>query len=225
MSIPDDISHYLDGFDGVAPLFPLPGAVLFPNLLLPLHMFEPRYRQMTADAVAGEGFLTLATLQPGYESLYETKHAPIFPNVCLGRILNEERLPDGRYFLVLQGLSRAIVEEEIETAHPYRMGRLKLLTDEVPDDGEFNVTAYREQFGRALQRVPPSRISMEMRDEILNSQLPIGTLCDLTAHVLNLPTPSLREVSETLNVQARSELVLRHLVEAGREFPPPFSVN
>ncbi len=225
MSSRFDVSEELSDFNGYAPVFPLPGAVLFPHLLLPLHMFEPRYRRMTADAIAGDGLLSIATLQPGHEPEYETKHAPVYPNVCLGRITNEERLPDGRYFLVLRGLSRAVIEEEVETEHPYRVGKLKLLTDELPDGGTFDSSTCREEFARALQRVPESRIARELRDEILDPELPVGTLCDLTAYVLQLPTPSLREISETLNVQTRSELVLKHLWEANREFPPPFSVN
>src|SRR4051794_9383388 len=102
----------LGAFGGTAPLFPLPDLVLFPAVVQPLHIFEPRYRQLMADALAGDRLMALALLKPGWEEDYQ-KRPPIHPVVCLGRIFKEERLPDGRYNLLLHGLSRARVREEI----------------------------------------------------------------------------------------------------------------
>ena len=65
----DDLS-FLHTFDGVTRLFPLPKVVLFPLVTLPLHIFEPRYRQMTADALAGDRLITMILLKPGYEAQY-----------------------------------------------------------------------------------------------------------------------------------------------------------
>ena len=76
----------LRNFTGHVPLFPLPDAVLFPNALLPLMIFEPRYRQMVADALAGDGLIAMALLKPGWEDSYETNSAPIRSTVCIGRI-------------------------------------------------------------------------------------------------------------------------------------------
>ena len=127
--------------------------------------------------------------------------------------------------MVLRGLSRAIVEEEIETDEPYRVGKLKLLTDVIPTDNQFSPSHCRAEIAKVLQRVPASRIASEVRDEILNPELPLGTVCDLVAYVLKLPSPTMREVSQTLNVQTRYEIVLKHLWNATREFPPRFSIN
>src|SRR5688572_23887444 len=99
------------------PLFPLPNVVLFPNVFLPLHIFEPRYREMTADALASDRLIGMVLLRPGWERDYEGR-PPIYPIGCSGVITHAERLPDGRYNLVLRGLDRfRIVEEDGERAY------------------------------------------------------------------------------------------------------------
>ncbi len=76
------------------PLFPLPGVVLFPKAVLPLHIFEDRYKQMTADALAGQRRIAMALLQPGWEKSYYGR-PEIERIVCVGKILSCERLPEG----------------------------------------------------------------------------------------------------------------------------------
>jgi uncharacterized protein len=99
------------------PLFPLPNVVLFPNVFLPLHIFEPRYRAMTADALASDRMIGMVLLRPGWERDYEGR-PPIYPIGCSGVITHVERLPDGRYSLVLRGLDRfRIVEEDDALAY------------------------------------------------------------------------------------------------------------
>jgi len=99
------------------PLFPLPNVVLFPNVFLPLHIFEPRYRAMTADALASDRLIGMVLLRPGWERDYEGR-PPIYPIGCSGVITHVERLPDGRYNVVLRGLDRfRIVEEDSELAY------------------------------------------------------------------------------------------------------------
>src|SRR3954471_21363862 len=96
---------------GVIRLFPLPNLVLFPGAMQPLHIFEPRYRQMTVDALAGDRLIGMALPRPGWENDYVGKPA-IHPVVCVGRILAEQRLADGRFNILLRGLRRARVVEE-----------------------------------------------------------------------------------------------------------------
>src|SRR4026209_1458288 len=94
------------------PLFPLPNVVLFPNVFLPLHIFEPRYREMTADALDADRMIGMVLLRPGGEGDYEGRPA-VYPIGCSGVITHVERQPDGRYNLVLRGLDRfRIVEED-----------------------------------------------------------------------------------------------------------------
>ena len=96
------------------PLFPLPNVVLFPNVFLPLHIFEPRYRDMVSDALAGDRLIGMVLLQPGWEQEYE-KQPPVYPVGCSGLITHVERLADGRFNIVLRGVERfRILEEDHE---------------------------------------------------------------------------------------------------------------
>ncbi len=108
---------------GWTPLFPLPNAVLLPRAILPLHVFEERYRVMARDALAGERLIAVALLRTGFERTDHTLDARIHDVVGVGKILRDERLPDGRYNLLLQGLARACVRSEDHT-RPYRRARL-----------------------------------------------------------------------------------------------------
>jgi len=107
------------------PLFPLPNVVLFPRAVLPLHIFEERYKQMTADALAGKHLIAMALLKSGWEKAYWSRPA-IEPVLCVGRIVSSERLPDGKYNFLLQGLLRARIASEAEH-HPYRVADLEEL--------------------------------------------------------------------------------------------------
>jgi len=93
------------------PLFPLPNVVLFPNVFLPLHIFEPRYREMVADALAADRMIGMVLLRPGWDRDYEGR-PPIYPIGCSGVMTHVERLDDGRFNIVLRGLERFRVVEE-----------------------------------------------------------------------------------------------------------------
>ena len=108
------------------PLFPLPSVVLFPRAVLPLHIFEDRYRAMTADALAGDRLIAISLLKPGWEKSYYGKPA-IEPVVCVGRIVSHEQLGDGKYNFLLEGLVRAAVVKEIAIDVPYRIAELRPL--------------------------------------------------------------------------------------------------
>src|SRR5262249_4142757 len=116
------------------PLFPLPGVVLFPRAVLPLHIFEDRYRAMTADALAGHHLIPMALLKPGWEKSYYGRPESE-PSVCVGRIISHEKLTDGKYNFLLQGQQRARILSETgghpDDATPYRVARLAPM-EEVP---------------------------------------------------------------------------------------------
>jgi len=109
------------------PLFPLPSTVLFPNVFLPLHIFEPRYRAMVADALDGDRLIGMVLLKPGWQRDYEAT-PPIYPVGCSGVITHVERLADGRYNIVLRGLERFRVLEE-DRSKRYRCAYAETLTE------------------------------------------------------------------------------------------------
>ncbi|MFL5310929.1 MAG: LON peptidase substrate-binding domain-containing protein [Myxococcales bacterium] len=112
------------------PIFPLPGAVLLPHALIPLHVFEPRYRKMVRDCQSGAGVLALANI-PG-EALRAGRNPPrVLPVIGAGILARVDPLPDGRSNIVLRGVRRARIVEELPTQEPYRLVRAEAL-DEAP---------------------------------------------------------------------------------------------
>src|SRR5688572_12253917 len=109
------------------PIFPLPNVVLFPNVFLPLHIFEARYREMVADALASDRLIGMTLLRPGWERDYEGR-PPVYAIGCSGVITHVERLPDGRYNLVLRGLERFRIVEE-DSAKAYRRAAIEPLIE------------------------------------------------------------------------------------------------
>ena len=107
----------------IIPVFPLPNVVLFPRMLLPLHIFEPRYRAMVADALRGDRIIGMVLLRPGYEADYEGR-PPIYPVGCAGVITHSEPLGDGRYNIVLRGLEKFRVAGE-DRSKPYRLAHVE----------------------------------------------------------------------------------------------------
>ena len=94
-----------------AACFPLPNVVLFPNVFLPLHIFEPRYREMVADAIDSDRMIGMVLLKAGWEHEYDGSPA-VYPIGCSSVITHVERLDDGRYNIVLRGVERFRILEE-----------------------------------------------------------------------------------------------------------------
>jgi Lon protease-like protein len=105
------------------PLFPLPNVVLFPNVFLPLHIFEPRYREMVADALASDRMIGMVLLKPGWQHGYEGR-PPVYPIGCSGVITHVERLEDGRYNIVLRGVERFRILQE-DRGRLYRLASVE----------------------------------------------------------------------------------------------------
>lgn len=99
-------------------IFPLPGALLFPRAQLPLHIFEPRYRSMTSDALSGDNLI--AMIQPNGEPSSDPENPPVYRTGCLGRIEASDQLEDGRYNIMLTGVTRFHVVEELPLYRGYR---------------------------------------------------------------------------------------------------------
>jgi len=227
----DDLEA-LHSFTGIARLFPLPNVVLFPHLMMPLHIFEPRYRQMTADALAGDRFIAMVLLQPGRESEYESQPA-ICPVACLGRIQTDQRLPDGRYNIHLRGLTRVRSLKEVENAKLYRCAKVEILQ-------ELPVTPQIDKMLRSklLEAVPrwcqDQGPAAEVFPKVIESNLPLGIICDVLGFSLPLSVEFKQELLEELKVSSRAQLLLDHLESNSppetlpppeQPFPPEFSVN
>jgi Lon protease-like protein len=223
----------LSNFGGVARLFPLPNVVLFPQVLLPLHIFEQRYRHMTADALAGDRLIGMVLLQPGWEGDYEGKPA-LAPVGCLGRITAEQELDDGRYNLLLRGLRRFRIVEELKHDRLYRIARVELLQDIGPPTAVPADELRRRLAQLASRWFQNLGAGTEQLAQLVASDLPLGVLGDVLAFALPLGMELKQELLAELAVERRVCRLLSHLEAADvpgpaepspRSFPPDFSSN
>lgn len=122
-------------------VFPLPNATLFPGALLPLHVFEARYRDLVRDALSGSKTFAIARLKPGFEADYEGR-PPVFEVCGAGRIVEHVAHRDGRYHLLLRGVSRVRIVRELPPASLYRVVCGEVI-DDLPVD---------QALGSALER-------------------------------------------------------------------------
>lgn len=113
-----------------APVFPLPNTVLFPKTVLPLHIFEPRYREMTTRALEGDGFIAMALLKGGGEE------AGYHEIGCLGKISQSRRTQDGRFYLQLVGLQKVAFGEVLVDDNAYISARIAPIDESIPGDSE-----------------------------------------------------------------------------------------
>jgi hypothetical protein len=110
------------------PVFPLPNLVLFPDAVVPLHIFELRYRTMVRDALSGERVIAMGLLKPGWEREYDSS-PEFYPIGCLARFEEVEWLPNDCYSLVVRGVAR-VAFGKIMREYPYRSARIELLPQE-----------------------------------------------------------------------------------------------
>ncbi len=231
MSAPFDADICLKQFTGYAPLFPLPNGVLFPHLVLPLHIFEDRYRAMTADTLAGDRMIALAMLRPGWEGQYESKAAPIYSTVCLGQIVVDEELDDGRYNIIVRGICRAQVINELDTDGSYRVAHLEPVKDVYPQETPACWEECRAKLIEAFHRRFPQLEKNVDLQRAVRDELSLGVLCDLLCSSLVLTPAESAEVLMEVDVRRRSRWLLNRLqpkqsdVKGDSGFPPAFSVN
>src|SRR6185295_17818562 len=109
------------------PLFPLPDVVLFPNVFLPLHIFEPRYREMVGQAIEGDRIIGMVRFRPGWEGDNEGR-PKVYPVGCAGLISEAQHLPDGRYNIVLRGLEKFRIVDE-DPGRSYRIARVDTIME------------------------------------------------------------------------------------------------
>ena len=135
------------------PIFPLPTVVLFPNVFLPLHIFEPRYRQMIGDALAGDRIIGMVLLRPGYQANYDGA-PPVYATGCSGLITHVEHLDDGKYNLVLRGLEKFTIERE-EMPAGERLYRRAIVTPMVDDLAAAERLALKDERRKLQQLLTP----------------------------------------------------------------------
>ena len=183
------------------PLFPLPNVVLFPNVFLPLHIFEPRYREMVADALASDRMIGMVLLRPGWDRDYEGR-PPIYGVGCSGVLTHAEKLPDGRYNIVLRGIERFRILEE-DHALSYRRAAIEPLGEQALTAADRAVilsqrSKLESMLGPSQSSAGDPRMPASMADEdLVNALAQYLDLEPLEKQAL-LEKPCLRSRAESL---------------------------
>jgi uncharacterized protein len=218
----DDMGDPVSSLDlRAVALFPLPNVVLFPHAVLPLHIFEQRYKAMTADALAGTRQVAMALLRPGWEKSYHGQ-AEIEPVVCVGRILSHEQLPDGKYNFLLQGHTRARIVRELPQKRMYRLAQLEKLVEQAMPEIELapQRQCLTELF--AAGKLAPAGLA-EPFSRLLAGELPTADVADLIAFTFIEDASIKQSLLAETDVHRRVDRILaelKGLSEAAALVPP-----
>ena len=187
------------------PIFPLPGALLYPGLQLPLHVFEPRYRAMVSDSLVRDRHIGMIQPQRAEEG------APLFTIGCLGKIGDVEAMEDGRYNIVLQGVSRFRILHDLEVKTPFRQVEAELLAER---DGQVLAPIERASFEREARRFADAQGYSVDWDEV--SRLDDVTLINGVSQIAPFDAAAKQALLEADGVSQRCELLVQLMQFFGR---------
>jgi Lon protease-like protein len=202
----DALRTVLDTLEHVR-IFPLPSSVLIPGGHLPLHVFEPRYRSLVADALASDQVLGIPLLEAGWEADYE-KNPPVRPIMGVGVIRAADRMADGRFNIVVEGVVRARILEELPTDTPYRVVRTELVSDHIPAEKESEIQVQAQmlrQLAVDLAAALPDPSGPSFAQACIREKHP-GRLADLAAAAVLIDTRERQEFLEETDVSQRLRL-------------------
>jgi Lon protease-like protein len=190
------------------PIFPLGNVALFPGVSAPLHIFEPRYRQMMEAALGADRVLGMATVRPDHQADMAGDPA-VFPVGCAGTIERYDRLPDGRYNLVLHGTHRfRIVDEQLpEGDRLYRLARVQMLPEAPIDDAAASgVHDARTRVAQLLEDLVVPRVGPEQAKALGRlGALGDAQFANALSHSLGLPVEERQALLEADGPAARIE--------------------
>ncbi|MCB2049137.1 MAG: LON peptidase substrate-binding domain-containing protein [Novosphingobium sp.] len=181
-------------------IFPLPGAVLYPGLQLPLHIFEPRYRAMVSDALARDRRIGMIQPQRPQEG------APLFDIGCLGRIGEVEALEDGRFNIILEGEVRFRVVRELDVTTPFRQVDADLIEE---PRGQVLAAVERAGFEREARRFADAQGYAVDWDSV--TRLDDASLINGVSQIVPFDPASKQALLEARDLSARCELLVQLL--------------
>jgi Lon protease-like protein len=187
------------------PIFPLPSIQLFPHALLPLHVFEPRYRDLVRDAMAGQRLIAIASFEPGYEANYHSRPA-VRPIIGVGTVVGHEPIGDGRANIVLRGLTRARIERELPPNEAYRLVDAATV-------GDSTAAGFDDAGARDMLILLADQLALKLPSggetlrELARSQPDLGALVDVFSAALVTDPDDRQLLLETLDVGTRVDRV------------------
>jgi hypothetical protein len=191
------------------PVFPLPNVVFFPKTLLPLHIFEPRYRKMTEDALAGANQIVVTLLKDGWEQDY-FGCPEVHEIACVGEIQYSEKLDDGKFNILLYGTSRVRIVDFVQE-FPYRTADVQLLKDLHVDHDSFNEKLESENFMALLDRYLIEKSMTIDRPNLTGHSF--EAVINQTASVLDLTTREKQQLLEIGGIELRYDKLKAFLSE------------
>lgn len=223
-----------DDFDGRVRLFPLPDLVFFPHVMQPLHIFEPRYCDMLAEALATDKLIAMATLAEGWEADYEGRPRLEIP-VCVAKVVSHSETENQRHNILVLGLRRGRIRAELPTEQTFRRATVEILEDVYSPEAAAGRQQVQERLVSEFQRVVPiSSANKEGFSQLLAGQLPLGPLTDVIGFTLPLGREAKIQLLNEANADQRALTLLEELeratdgnadAEGPGVFPPPFSDN
>jgi Lon protease-like protein len=189
-------------------VFPLQGVVVFPGTPVPFHVFEPRYRELVADALAGDRVLAVPTLAGPGESPLEAEAVRPVAGACV--IEEHEELPDGRYHLLVRGIARVRLRREVATGRGYRAFRAEVLDDVELPAGEAALEGKREGLEQLLVQIAAGLPAESGAPRLAADAARLGpsALADLAAAALVTDGDTRYAILEELDVARRLDLVI-----------------
>ena len=196
----------------VVPLFPLPTTVFYPNTFLPLHIFEPRYRSMVADALEGGKIIGMVLLKPGWEKDYYGT-PKIMTIGCVGKIKRHSQLPEGKYNILLSGLHRFRILQEI-AGKLYRQAQVELLEEINDQDLTVGSFAIKEKVISNMKQYLRSISGGEEVEQMLDMEncVTLAQFVDRIAYHFDQPASKMQEFLEEQDVKKRAS-TLHSLIE------------
>lgn len=233
MSVFDDLTHFPADFSGVVRLFPLPDVVLFPHVVQPLHIFEPRYRLLLADAMDSDRLIAMVLQKTDARA---DRDVPALEAVaCVTRIVAHAPEADGRANILLAGLKRVLLRQELAPGQPYRQAQVTVLEDKYPASGAAERPGLQRRLLQELKTVLSLRQSIRKQlNQILKTPINLGVLTDILGFSLPWETSFRQTLLEETDVDARAAWILDELpslapatacTSARPGFPPSFSQN
>jgi hypothetical protein len=196
------IAHAQTALPPQIPIFPLEPTMLFPGVPRPLHIFEPRYRAMVADALKGDRIIGMVTLKPGYEADYAGR-PPIYEIGCAGLITEVEELPGGRFNIVLRGLVKFRVTSE-DHSRAYRLARVDPLPELLADTERSELHARRQRLEALITKGSDSKVEPDTTDE---------ELINMVAQYLPMEQSKRQQLLELENLLVRAQALIE-LIES-----------
>ncbi len=194
------------------PLFPLPNIVLFPKTLLPLQVYEPRYRVMTAEALEGAQAICVALLKPGWEADYYGS-PEVYSVGCVGKIVQHQLLPDGRYHLTLHGEEKVHIGACVQET-PYRIVRVRSRRDDETWVSGGEVAQEAADLVRLFRRVHEGHASSLALAEMFGAHMGPEAVLNTIAMHLNVEPDVKERLLETDSLGVRYRSVLQILRKA-----------